>query len=578
MNLFSIITLISIIIPVFVGIKLGKDFFGIDLPIFFGLILQTILGSIILLYSNGYETKEKNKVSIGYFLFFLGLSGSFLSGKSIWLCIFWEVSSLGAFLVYAGQGYSPKAIKSIVALFLASSISMFFISAWVFLPDSNLSFSFLIIGLLIKSAFSILHVWYPEAYVGTPAHLSAAFSGLMINVPLLIFARYCMYWFNEINMTIYLIPIAGVGVFIGGISSFFTKDVKKSLAYSTIENSNFLWMFLFIASYWIRSENEIQKNLSQSFYVLFFIMLLHHSFSKTFQFLSLGYICKISRSTLIDTCTGFGRTLNISPILLGIGTFSFCAIPGTLGFVAESTTLFLVSKAMDLSGDLQSLYILLAIIFAILGMILGSATHLRLYLPLVLSVPRNELEKKITPDRFILFSLKILGFFIFLIPVFLLGFSLMIQYSQSMNLILKSISVGLNFQTPPYLMSWLNKILYISSLSFFFFFILYIFRFSHKIKQRNIWDCGNEYRGAEVSIPASVISDPLYNSIGRYFVNKKGEPYIDDFLKGSIYSLLDMGKFWIHKVESGEISQYILFSAVSFLFSLFFIIALKIYI
>jgi hypothetical protein len=233
---------------------------------------------------------------------------------------------------------------------------------------------------------------------------------------------------------------------------------------------------------------------------------------------------------------------------------------------------------MDLSGDLQSLYILLAIIFAILGMILGSATHLRLYLPLALSIPRNEQEKKITPDRFIVFSLKVLGLLIFLIPIFLLGFNFVIQYSLPANSVIQPLSLGLNFQTPAYLMIWINKILYISSFSFLFFFVLYMFRFSHRIRQRNIWDCGNEYRGAEVAIPASVISDPLYNSIGRYFVNKKGEPYIDDFLKGSIYNVLDMGKFWIHKVESGEISQYILFSAVSFLFSLFFIIALKVYI
>ena len=65
---------------------------GIDFPIFFGITLQSILGNFILLYARGDESKDKFKLLIGYFLFFTGLSGSYLSGKSIWLPVFWDRS------------------------------------------------------------------------------------------------------------------------------------------------------------------------------------------------------------------------------------------------------------------------------------------------------------------------------------------------------------------------------------------------------------------------------------------------------------------------------------------------------
>jgi hypothetical protein len=107
---------------------------------------------------------------------------------------------------------------------------------------------------------------------------------------------------------------------------------------------------------------------------------------------------------------------------------------------------------------------------------------------------------------------------------------------------------------------------------------LAFFRWSHKIQKRRSWDCGNNYGGAELSIPGSVISDPVYNSFGRYFIDKRGELYFDNAINNALISSLGLGRFWIGKVEAGEISYYLLFTTVSFLLSLFFIIVLKLHI
>lgn len=594
MSLLHVLIGLALFLPFAIGFQIGKDFFGLDFPLFFGLVLQAVLGNFILLYARGDETKERIKVLIGYFLFFTGLSGSYLVGKSIWLPVFWEVSTIGSVLIYFGQGITRKAIKSIIALFLASSISMLLISGWVFLPETAIGYSLLMYGLLIKSAFSLFHMWYPEAHQGTPSHASAAYSGVMLNLPLLLFVRHVMSWWNDIPYSHLLIPIAGVGVFLGGMTSFFSKDVKKALAYSTIEKSNFLCLFLFVSALW--TYGDVDKDgdytsLGRSFLVLFYLMLLHHSFSKTFQFLAIGYICKKAKTTAIDLCKGVGRLSGLSSIELGIGTLSFAAIPGTIGFIAEASLLFLISKTIDLSNVGDSVYFLLAIVFSLSGLVMGGAAHIRMYLPMALSIPDKklahqiELEKEPVPAG-ISISLRLLGIGIFLIPILLfIPLFTMNRYTGCISNsaydcinILSGNMASLARWIPPYLLTWLYKLTFISIAVTFIFLSLFLFRWSHQIQKRRSWDCGNNYAGSELSIPSSVISDPVYNSVGRYFINKQGELYFDKAVNRALISTLSVGKYWIAKVESGEIGYYLLFSAMSFLISLCLIIFLKIHI
>ena len=76
MNFLHVITGLSLFFPLFWGWQWGKDFIGLDFPIFFGISLQAVLGNFILLYVRGDEGQERFKILIGYFLFFTGLSGS----------------------------------------------------------------------------------------------------------------------------------------------------------------------------------------------------------------------------------------------------------------------------------------------------------------------------------------------------------------------------------------------------------------------------------------------------------------------------------------------------------------------
>lgn len=577
MNFLFILNLVLIYFPLFSSKELGKEFFGIDFPIFIGLLINAVLGTILLLYIQAEDSKNKLKIFIGYTIFFIGITGSYISGKSIWLILFWELSSLGIFTIYTTKDLKILQINSLLAYFFGSSISMLFLSIWVFLPESSFSYTFFILATLLKSGFSFLHIWYPESYAGASSHLSASFSGISLNLSFLLFLRYASNWFSQIPNSNYLLILAGIGVFLGGISSFFSKDIQKSFSYSSIEFSNLIWFFLFSHSIWkISSEPEIQ-NLSKSFLVLVYFLIFTHSFSKSFQFLVFGKLTEIAGTTDLDKLKGVGRFIPISKLILGIGTFSFASLPGTLGFISESTVLFLISKIIDMKL-IDSLFFLLGIIFVILGMILGVSTHLKAYFSIFLSVPKKNIEVHFS--NFFKFSIQLLGFFIFIFPnILLLFLTILVQFEFSQleqNFFYKSFILFYE-SMPIYLKNWLFSLILISNLFALIYLLIYFFGLRHKISKQKTWDCGNEYRGDELSIPASVFSEPLYSSVGRYFISKDGEPYLDSSIKKFSYSILNIGKYWIDMVESGEISYYILFSALSFILSIAIIVSLKVY-
>jgi formate hydrogenlyase subunit 3/multisubunit Na+/H+ antiporter MnhD subunit len=553
MNLMHLITGISLLLPIPFGVYLGRDFLGSDFPMLFGLVLQAIIGNLILFYAKGYEHKNLIKIFFGYFIFFMGLSGSYLAGKSFWLLFFWEVSTVGAVFIYFGGPLSVKAIRSLVALFIASSISMVFLCVWVFLPIGNTAgFYFLVAALLVKSAFSGLHYWLPEAHSGPPAHGSAAYSGLMINLPLLMFVRYTPTNLQSIPYIELLIFISGMGVFFGGIASFFHFDIKKSLAYSTVENSNFLWLNLLISRFWMNDPNPILHEIGVSFLFIFFITLMHHSLSKVYQFLSFGYISKIAGSTITDDCKGIGRISGLSLFSMSIGTLSFAMVPGTIGFLSESTFLFLCAKLIGETIP-NSGMILPSLIFFITGLTLGAFAHIKLFLSLVLSVPRTTMEKQSAPNG-VKFALNALGVLIIATPI-LLWIPFLFNNKFPIPL-------------PEMLVQWTKHLLSISAFVGFFAILVFTTRLRHKIQKRELWDCGSGYRFHDVSIPGSVISDPLTQSIGRYLLTKEGESIIDSTLLKAVTRFLNAGKFWSGFFESGELSTYLFLSAISLLVSI----------
>lgn len=301
-------------------------------------------------------------------------------------------------------------------------------------------------------------------------------------------------------------------------------------------------------------------NLSNSFRILFFLSLFHHSFSKTFQLFSIGMVARLKNSSSSDELKGIGRLLGISPLLLGAGTFSYAVLPGTLGFVSEATYFYLNARILDMPIG-RSVFLLPSMIFIFFGIVLGGFTHIKLFMSLFLSTPGKDINIQPFGEqkrRWVTISLFSLALVIFIFPLVLPYFVRLPMLSPFVD---------------PQLADWFWTLALVSyvTVGAVFIFRLYdhyqLKRFG-KPKTKN-WDCGGGYSGHELSIPTSVFSLPLRNSLGRYFLSKTGESKVDSFLIRGITSFFRLGTRFMsatnHPKEE-DVSKYLAISSMFLIF------------
>ncbi|EMJ66984.1 NADH-ubiquinone/plastoquinone complex I subunit [Leptospira sp. P2653] len=480
----------------------------------------------------------------------------YLVGKTLWLILFWELSTVSAFLLYQGGKWTPNSIKSFIALVVAGGVGAFCFTYWIYSPEGQFGNVFLVAGLLVKAAFFGFHFWLPEAHSGSPAHASAAYSGILVNLPLILFHQLVAPWLGNTVYIKILIPLAGFGVLWAGLSSLFSKDAKKAIAYSTVENMNFLFLCILLSALWKDSEVENLKVLSRSFSFLFILSLIHHSISKTFQFLSIGYLTKISGFSNVDQNTGVGRISGLPASLLSLGTISFLAIPGTTGFLSEATFVKLVAGVLEIPGQ-SAILVLPLLILVSSGLVLGAAGHLRIFLGMVLSRPRTEWSEN-KPSRSIFYSLSLSGTLILLVSLVISAYA--VYYSPTTEWLDEK---------------WYRGLAIVNFLGLGMITFVGIFGWRTKIARRKLWDCGGNYGGADVAIPSDGISDPLFPSLGRYFTNEEGNSRLDEGILHGIIKFLNTFKTRVNEADEESISINLAFSSVTVVILLFVIIGLK---
>ena len=106
-----------------------------------------------------------------------------------------------------------------------------------------------LLGAGSKAGLVPLHVWLPLAHPAAPSHVSALMSGVMTKVAVYGFIRIVFdlngppaWWWS-----IVVIPLAGVTCVLGVLSALMQHDIKRLLAYHTVENIGIIFIGLGLA-------------------------------------------------------------------------------------------------------------------------------------------------------------------------------------------------------------------------------------------------------------------------------------------------------------------------------------------
>ena len=180
-----------------------------------------------------------------------------------------------------------------------------------------------------------MHVWLPEAHPAAPSHVSALMSGVMIKTGVYGVLRTAMYLPAGETLATAGVILLGAGIVTGlwgVLLAAMQNDVKRLLAYSSIENVGIIFIAIGVALLGRSAGNDAVALCGMAGALLH---TLNHSFFKSLLFFGAGNLYAEAHTTALDRFGGVARQMPVTAILFLAGTAAICALPPLNGFVSE---------------------------------------------------------------------------------------------------------------------------------------------------------------------------------------------------------------------------------------------------
>ncbi|MBP1760192.1 MAG: formate hydrogenlyase subunit 3/multisubunit Na+/H+ antiporter, MnhD subunit, partial [Firmicutes bacterium] len=284
--------------------------------------------------------------------------GVLLANDGFTFLLTWEMMSLFSFFLVLYEYEDPQNRKSAyiyfvmthvatvllttVILYLYALTGSFSFDVWAgavpSLSKIQLNFIFLafFIGLGTKAGFVPFHIWLPYAHSAAPSPVSALMSGVMVKVALYLFIR--LVWLTLGPGPIWwgwlFLFIGALSSIVGILSASVQSDLKKLLAFSTIENVGILGMALgsaFLARSW---NNSWAMDLA---FVAFFWHTIQHMLFKSLLFMGAGNIIQATHTRNLERLGGLLKRMPKTGLGALIGIIGITALPPLGGFWGELT-------------------------------------------------------------------------------------------------------------------------------------------------------------------------------------------------------------------------------------------------
>jgi hydrogenase-4 component B len=227
-------------------------------------------------------------------------------------------------------------------------------------------------GFGFKAGLVPLHVWLPAAHPVAPADGSAFLSGLIVKLGaygIALFAFRLMpggpAWRGVLTMA-----IGAITAVIGILYALGERDIKRFLAYSTIENIGIIVTAFGAAMTFLAYG---QRLLSAFLLLAGLYHVLNHGCYKTLLFLEAGVTEHATGTRDMDRLGGLARRMPRAGVIAFVGTLGIAALPPLNGFVSEWLIFQGLFQGFRTHSHLVAILIVLAA--AALGLTSGLAIY-----------------------------------------------------------------------------------------------------------------------------------------------------------------------------------------------------------
>ncbi len=406
--------------------------FRIDALSAFFLVVINLGGAAASLYAIGYGRSETEPHRVLPFVpaFLAGMNLVVVADDAFTFLVSWEFMSLVSWALVLAHHHDPENRRAgFVYLVMASLGTLALLLAFGLLagPEGSYAFSairaadhapvsaalvlaLMLLGAGSKAGLVPLHVWLPLAHPAAPSHVSALMSGVMTKVAVYAFIRVAFDLVGEPDwwLSAVILFIGGITAVLGILHAILEKDLKRLLAYSTIENIGMIFVSLGLALAFRSNGMAFAAALAMTA-ALFHI--LNHALFKSLLFFGAGAVFNATGTRDIEKLGGLIHRMPLTSGVFLVGCMAISALPPLNGFVSE----WLAFQAIILSPDLPQ-WVLMVEVPAIGGLLalsaaLVAATFVKVYGVAFLGRPRSahtEMAREV--DRHSLAAMLVIGF------------------------------------------------------------------------------------------------------------------------------------------------------------------------
>ena len=191
-----------------------------------------------------------------------------------------------------------------------------------------------LIGFGLYAGIIPFHAWVPQSHASAPAQVAALFSGAVMKIGLLGIVKIGLdllgappLWWG-----VMVLVLAMLTAFIGGLYALMEHDIRRLLAYHSLENVGIILLGIGGAMVGVALDRPLLASLAL---LAGLFHLFNHGLFKTALFLGAGEIEMQTGIKDMEKLGGLARRMPLTAVAMLIALMSMAALPPLNGFASE---------------------------------------------------------------------------------------------------------------------------------------------------------------------------------------------------------------------------------------------------
>ena len=347
------------------------------LGLFFTLLVS-LVGLALSLYSLGYARGFYGRKNVGVLgAFFnaalLATTLVFLADNAFFFLIAWEIMALTAYCLVSYEHEKEESRNAGVLYFVMSHIGTGCIMLGFLLlfqasggygfdgfhalgdrmaaGPRNAAFLLFLAGFGVKAGIIPLHIWLPVAHPAAPSNVSALMSGVLIKTGIYGLTRVLFDFMgtppNWWGVTV--LTLGTVSAVLGVLYALMEHDLKRLLAYHSIENIGIILMGLGAALMFLHNGHPVLASLAL---IAGLYHTINHAVFKALLFLGAGAVVHATHTRNMEEMGGLVKRMPKTAFFFLVGAVAISALPPLNGFVSEWLTYQSLLQGFGTTGSL----------------------------------------------------------------------------------------------------------------------------------------------------------------------------------------------------------------------------------